>query len=159
VSRRQPRRDVFRTTATLRWLIVGVTMLFAALLGIAFVTGPPKLFYGFVALTVFGVLGIVETIVTRVELHDDHIVAVAFFTRRTYRKDEITSVTWAKGSPVSDQRHDVGTPAEHRAFQPEDRRRYSRLAERRRITTQCVTQSVGAGEDLRVVRRRSKRWR
>jgi hypothetical protein len=101
VSRRQPRRDVFRTTATLRWLIVGVTMLFAALLGISFVTGPPMLFYGFVALTVFGVLGIVETFVTRVELHDDRIVAVALFVRRTYRRDEITSVSWAKGSPVS----------------------------------------------------------
>ena len=101
MSRRQPRRDVFRTTATLRWLIVGVTMLFAALLGIAFVTGPPTLFYGFVALTVFGVLGIVETLVTRVELHDDHIVAVAFFTRRMYPRHEVTSVTWAKGSPVS----------------------------------------------------------
>jgi len=101
MSRRQPRRDVFRTTATLRWLIVGVTMLFAALLGIAFVTGPPTLFYGFVALTVFGVLGIVETIVTRVELHDDRIVAVALFVRRTYRRDEVTSVSWAKGSPVS----------------------------------------------------------
>jgi hypothetical protein len=98
---RKPRRDVFRTTAGLRWVIVGVTMLFVALLGISFVTGPPTLFYGFVAMTVFGVLGIVETIVTRVELHDDRIVAVAFFTRRTFSRDEITSVTWAKGSPVS----------------------------------------------------------
>lgn len=76
MSRRLPRRDVFRTPATLRWLIVGVTMLFAALLGISFVTGPPMLFYGFVALTVFGALGIVETFVTRVELHDNRIVAV-----------------------------------------------------------------------------------
>jgi len=101
VTQRKPRRDVFCTTATLRWLIVGVTMLFAALLGIAFVTGPPTLFYGFVALTVFGVLGIIETIVTRIELHDDHIAAVAFFVRRTYPRPAITSVTWAKGSPVS----------------------------------------------------------
>ena len=76
-------------------------MLFAALLGISLVTGPPMLFYGFVALTVFGVLGIVETFVTRVELHDDRVVAVALFVRRTYRRDEITSVSWAKGSPVS----------------------------------------------------------
>ncbi len=80
---RQPRRDVFRTTAGFRWVIVGVTMLFVAMLGIAFVTGPPTLFYGFVALTVFGVLGIAETMVTRIELHDDRIVAVAFFVRRT----------------------------------------------------------------------------
>jgi len=101
MSRRAPRRDVFRTTAALRWVIVGVTMLFAVLLAVSFFTGAPTVFYGFVALTVFGVLGIVETIVTRVELHDDHIVAVAFFTRRTYPRDEITSVTWAKGSPVS----------------------------------------------------------
>lgn len=101
MTRRQPRRDVFRTTAALRFVIVGVTMLFVALTAIAFAVGRPTVFYGFVALSVFGVLGIVETIVTRVELHDDHIVAVAFFTRRTYPRDEITSVTWAKGSPVS----------------------------------------------------------
>ena len=101
MSRRPPRRDVFRTTAALRWIAVGVTMVFAAMLGIAFVTGPPTLFYGFVALTVFGVLGIVETFVTRIELHDTQIVAVAFFTRRTYPRQAITSVTWSKGSPVS----------------------------------------------------------
>src|SRR5262245_949937 len=101
MTRRAPRRDVFRTTATLRWIIVGVTLLFVALLGISFVTGPAMLFYGFVALTVFGVLGIVETILTRIELHDDHIVAVALFTQRTYPRDQITSVSWAKGSPVS----------------------------------------------------------
>jgi len=65
VTQRPPRRDVFRTTAGLRWVIVGVTMLFAALLGIAFVT------------------------------------AVAFFVRRNYPREAITSVTWAKGSPVS----------------------------------------------------------
>jgi hypothetical protein len=100
---RQPRRDVFRTTAGFRWVIVGVTMLFVAMLGIAFVTGPPTLFYGFVALTVFGVLGIAETMVTRIELHDDRIVAVAFFVRRTYQRAQITSVTWTKGSPVSVQ--------------------------------------------------------
>jgi hypothetical protein len=101
VTRRQPRRDVFRTTAALRWIIVLVTMLFVAGLVAAFVSGPPTLFYGFVAMTVFGLLAIVETLVTRVELHDDHIAAVAFFQRRTYPRDEITSVTWAKGSPVS----------------------------------------------------------
>jgi hypothetical protein len=101
VTRRQPRRDVFRTTATLRWVIVGVTMLFVAFLGISFVSGAPTLFYGFVALTVFGVLGIIETILTRVELHDNHIVAIGLFTRRTYPRDQITSVSWAKGSPVS----------------------------------------------------------
>ena len=38
---------------------------------------------------------------SRVALHDDHIVAVAFFTRRMYPRHEVTSVTWAKGSPVS----------------------------------------------------------
>jgi hypothetical protein len=101
MSRREPRRDVFRTTAGLRWVVVGATLMFVVMLGISFVTGPPTLFYGFVALTVFGVLGIIETILTRVELHDNHIVAVAFFTRRMYPRDEITSVTWAKGSPVS----------------------------------------------------------
>jgi hypothetical protein len=76
-------------------------MLFVAGLVFAFVSGRPILFYGFVAMTVFALLGIVETLVTRVELHDDHIVAIAFFARRTYRREEITSVTWAKGSPVS----------------------------------------------------------
>jgi hypothetical protein len=101
VTQRKPRRDVFRTTAGLRWAIVGVTMLFVVVMGMSFVTGPPTMFYGSVALTVFGVLGIVETIVTRIELHDDRIVAVAFFTRRTFLRDQITSVTWAKGSPVS----------------------------------------------------------
>jgi hypothetical protein len=101
VTQRKPRRDVFRTTAGLQWAIVGVTMLFVVVMGMSFVTGPPTMFYGAVALTVFGVLGIVETIVTRIELHDDRIVAVAFFTRRTFLRDQITSVTWAKGSPVS----------------------------------------------------------
>jgi hypothetical protein len=101
MSRRQPRRDVFRTTAALRWVVVVATMVFAAMLGISVFTGPPMLFYGFVALTVFGVLGIVDTIVTRVELHDDHIEAVTLFKRRRYARGEVTSVTWAKGSPVS----------------------------------------------------------
>jgi hypothetical protein len=103
VTRRQPRREVFRTTAALRWVIVGVTLLFGAFLGISFVTGPPTLFYGFVGMCVFGVLGIVETLLTRVELHDDHIATVAFFVRRIYPRQMITSVTWAKGSPVSVQ--------------------------------------------------------
>ena len=54
-------------------------------------------------LTVMGVLGIVETLVSRVELHDDHILTVALFVRRTYPRSHVTSVSWAKGSPVSIQ--------------------------------------------------------
>ena len=77
-------------------------MLFAAGLAFSYATDPTSfMFYGFLGLTVLGGLGIVETLVSRVELRDDHIKVVALFTRRVYARNEVTSVTWAKGSPVS----------------------------------------------------------
>jgi hypothetical protein len=103
MSRRPPRRDVFRTTRTLRVLTVIVTLMFAAGLVFAFVSGRTVMIYAFLGLTVMGVLGIVETLVSRVELHDDHILTVALFVRRTHPRSQVTSVSWAKGSPVSIQ--------------------------------------------------------
>lgn len=105
MRRRPPRRDVFRATGTLRWISAIATMIFVAGLAFSYVNDGPTSwqFYAFLALTVLGILGIVETWVSRVELHDDHILTVALFVRRTYPRGEVTSVTWAKGSPVSVQ--------------------------------------------------------
>jgi hypothetical protein len=78
-----------------------VTMIFVAGLVFSFVSARTTLFYPFLGLTVLGLLAIVETLMTRVELHDGHIATASLFARRTYPRSEITSVTWAKGSPVS----------------------------------------------------------
>lgn len=101
MTRRPPRRDVFRSTGGLRLVIVIVEAMFVAGLVFSFFAGRATLFYAFLGLTLFGALGIVETLVTGVELHDDHITAVALFRQRTYSRHDITSVTWAKGAPVS----------------------------------------------------------
>jgi hypothetical protein len=105
MSRRPPRRDVFRSTGALRWIVALVTMIFVAGLTFSYVNDGPRSwpFVGFLALTLLGVLGIVETWVSRVELHDDHIRVVMLFKRRQYARGDVTSVTWAKGSPVSIQ--------------------------------------------------------
>jgi hypothetical protein len=100
---RHPRRDVFRSTAGLRLVIVIVTTMFVAGLAFSYFTSRTVLFYSFLGLTALGVLGIVETLVSRVELHDDHITAVALFRRRIYARGDVTSVTWSKGAPVSIQ--------------------------------------------------------
>jgi hypothetical protein len=100
---RRPRRDVFRSTGGVRLTIVVVTTMFLAGLAFSFFTSRMVLFYSFLGMTLLGVLGIVETLVTRVELHDDHITAVDLFRRRVYPRSDISSVTWAKGSPVSIQ--------------------------------------------------------
>jgi hypothetical protein len=60
-------------------------------------------FISFLALTLLGIAGIVETWISRVELHDNHIRVVTLFERRLYSRGEVTTVTWARGCPVSIQ--------------------------------------------------------
>jgi hypothetical protein len=157
MSRRPPRRDVFRTTRTLRVLTVIVTLMFAAGLVFAFVSGRTVMIYAFLGLTVMGVLGIVETLVSRVELHDDHILTVALFVRRTHPRSHLGLLGEGLAGIDSAQRNDVGEFAEHRPRQHEDHRCHSRLDERKsmkvflRIVAGLVGVSVGWAVWLLVV--------
>jgi hypothetical protein len=64
-------------------------------------TRTPWTFYGFLALSVMGSLGVAEVLFGRIELGDDHIAVRGLFQRRRYPRAEVTSVSWAKGCPVS----------------------------------------------------------
>jgi hypothetical protein len=61
----------------------------------------PWIYYGTMLCAVIGWLGVVESLVVRVELHDDEIRVVEPFRRRRYSRDSISSVKWEKGGPVA----------------------------------------------------------
>jgi hypothetical protein len=53
------------------------------------------------ALSFLCLLGAVDTLTTRVELHEDTLVIVANLRTRTYPKAAFTKVAWAKGAPAA----------------------------------------------------------
>jgi len=53
--------------------------------------------WGFAGLVIFGLLGILETIIQRVELVDDELVVVTMWGRRRYDRRRIVKATREKG--------------------------------------------------------------
>jgi len=93
---------VFRTPRWLVWL-VGVTFVASAVAtGLALrLQGASLLGVGLGAFCLFALIGLFDALLTRVELHEDAVVVVRSFRRRTIPRAEIERVTWAWGGPVS----------------------------------------------------------
>ncbi|HVE78434.1 MAG TPA: PH domain-containing protein [Gemmatimonadaceae bacterium] len=94
-------RRVFRSPS---WMLVLVTLAAVIFASGAWyhlrTQGWSLMTLGFVALTVLGVLAIVETIVQRVVLADDALHITRWWRRRSYPRANILRVTTAKGSPA-----------------------------------------------------------
>jgi hypothetical protein len=58
-------------------------------------------FYGFLVLSLIGVLGIAESLITRIELREGNLKIVGLAGTKRYARSSIESVSWAKGCPVS----------------------------------------------------------
>jgi hypothetical protein len=54
-----------------------------------------------IGFTLFGVLGVLDALTQRVELHQEHLIVVRNLRKTSYPRSTFTSVTWAKGVPVS----------------------------------------------------------
>ena len=93
-------RRVFRVSPVLIWIVVASIALFASGATYMFLYGKsPLTAWGLAGMTVLGVVGLVDWLVTRVDLLDDAIVVRTLWSRRSYPRSEIESVYEAKGVP------------------------------------------------------------
>ena len=93
-------RRVFRIHPVAIWIVVASIALFATGAVYMFLYGKsPFTAWGLAGMAVLGVVGLVDWLVTRVELLDDEIVVRTLWSRRSYPRAEIESVYEAKGVP------------------------------------------------------------
>jgi hypothetical protein len=81
-------------------LILGV----AAMFGARYVPREDRralTFYGALVFTIISAAGVAQTIRGRIELLDNEIRVVGLVGQKTYPRQRIADVRWAKGSPVS----------------------------------------------------------
>lgn len=91
-------RRVFRVHPLAIWIVVASIALFAAGAVYMFLYGKsPLTTWGLAGMTVLGVVGLVDWLVTRVDLLDDAIVVRTLWSRRSYPRAEIEGAAEAKG--------------------------------------------------------------
>jgi hypothetical protein len=105
MTRRDLRRDVFRYTALYRGIIlVAFGIGVAGLVGVYRMPASKRqtfILYGFIVFTTIGAGGVVQSLRERIELRDDEIRVVGLVRQRSYARDRVVDVRWAKGYPVS----------------------------------------------------------
>jgi hypothetical protein len=60
-------------------------------------------YYAFLLFCFLGLLGLIEILISRVELRDNEIFVRWLFSTKRYPRERVTSVSWAQGCPVSIQ--------------------------------------------------------
>jgi hypothetical protein len=105
MTRRQPRRDVFRCTPFFRGAVVCALVIGLAGVASQYRVEPGRrkalTFYGLLTFSVISALGVAQTFRGRIELREDEIRVVGLVGHRTYPRTQVQDARWEKGCPVS----------------------------------------------------------
>src|SRR4051812_30824983 len=100
--RRHTRRDVFRYTPFFRAAVLVTFLgLFAGLVVEYRAPNHGLAFYGFLGLSVFGIVAVVGAFRGRIELRADEIRVIQIIGHRSYLRSRVLEARWAAGCPVS----------------------------------------------------------
>jgi hypothetical protein len=102
VKSRQVSPIVYRTPRSVWWITTGAALVIYALTVVAFVVGLGGWYRAcFLMLCGFSLLAFLELASTRLTIEGETLSFVKTFRTRVFHREDIDSVTWAKGCGVS----------------------------------------------------------